>query len=398
VPSRGGARADEPVLGLTRSLGRSLGRGHPWVWRDSLRGILPPPGQIVQIADERGSFVARGLAEAGPIGVRVMTTQIDEPIDRALFERRINAAAALRDRLLPPATSCYRLLHGEGDRLPGVVCDVYGPFAVLRLDGEGPAAWLETLVPSLIPALGRRGVRSLLLRRGRQQERRVTALSGVLPEGPIVVTERGMKLAVDLCRGQKTGLFLDHRDSRWHVRQLAVPGRALNLFGYTGGFSVAAGLGGAEHVDTVDAAPGALELAGQSWQLNGLGADRHATHLGDAFDFVEQAARAGRRWQLVVSDPPSFAPSASSRDAALRAYRRLHRACLGLLEPGGLYLAASCSSHVDRAAFIDTLLDAAPSDGLVLQLVGEWGAAADHPRLAAFPEGDYLKVLLLRRV
>ncbi len=382
---------------LKKNLQRVLAQGHPWVFRDALAGKLPEPGQVVTVVDADGRFVARGLAEAGPIGLRVFTAR-DEPVDEGLIARRVEAAADLRRRVVPPETDAFRLVHGEGDRLPGVVCDVYGEHAVLRFDGLAAAAWKEPVVAALDPVLENLGVETLLLRTGQRGSPKVEALKGQRPGEPVRILEHGMRLPVDLLSGQKTGLFLDHRESRHRVRGLAAGRSALNLFGYTGGFSIAAGLGGATDVITVDSAKPACQLAEQGWAANGLSADGHQALATKVQPFLEQAAKDGRRWDLIVADPPSYAPSQKKLRAALDAYRALHRACLDRLAPGGLYLAASCSSHVDRAAFEKTLLWAAEKAGRVLQILERWGAPADHPRLAAFPEGDYLKVVLVRLV
>jgi len=379
---------------LSKPLERVLASGHPWIFRDALAGPLPAPGAVVTVTGARGRFVARGFADAGPIGVRVLTTR-DEPLDAGLLERRVRAAAALRDRVVPEQTTAYRLLHGEGDRLPGIVCDVYGEHAVLRFDGKGAATWRDALLEILLPVLGDRGVHHLLERSGRGKQRRVTALLGESPDAPLDVLERGMRLRTDLVAGQKTGLFLDHRESRWRVRDLADGLTVLNLYGYTGGFSAAAGLGGATGVDTVDSAAGAIALAGDTWRINALDPERHRGHVSDVRAFLEGDAHASS-YDLVIADPPSFAPAKAKRKAALGAYRELHRGALALVNAGGRYLAASCSSHVDREAFEQTVREGARRAGRRLQVLERCGAPADHPRLAAFPEGDYLKVLLLR--
>jgi 23S rRNA (cytosine1962-C5)-methyltransferase len=213
---------------------------------------------------------------------------------------------------------------------------------------------------------------------------------------PMQVREHGMLLLADLLRGQKTGLFLDHRESRLAVRRLARGLGVLNLYGYTGGFSVAAGLGCARRVVTVDVAAPALRLATAGWQLNGLEPAVHEAVAADVLEYLAEPAQ--QSYGLVVADPPSFAPSQASLPQALKAYRRLHEGVLGLLEPGGWYLAASCSSHVDRAAFEETLREAAHARRRTLQVAGRWGAGADHPVPLGFPEGEYLKVVLARAV
>jgi 23S rRNA (cytosine1962-C5)-methyltransferase len=387
-------RRDGVVARLGRRLERVLAQGHPWIWRDALEGLDATPGTVVTVVDRAGRFVARGIADRGPIGVRVFTLDERESVDEALFARRIAAAAALRDRVVPPDTNAYRLLHGEGDRVPGVVCDVYAAHAVVAFDGAGAEAWRDTVLETVGAAVAGRGVTTLLERRGRRESLVVEAVRGTAPTEPVEVREHGMMLLADLAHGQKTGLFLDHRESRRRVRALAAGLDVLNLYGYTGAFSIAAGLGAAAHVDTVDLAAPALALADAGWEKNGLDPAAHATHKADVPAWLRDAAARGASWDLVIADPPSFAPRESAVPAALAAYRKLHAACLAVLRPGGLYLGASCSSHVRRDAFEQTLVEAAARRPI--QLLESWGAPADHPRLPAFPEGDYLKAVLAR--
>jgi 23S rRNA (cytosine1962-C5)-methyltransferase len=380
---------------LRKPLERSLRAGHPWLYREAVEAFEAAPGTAVRVLDRKGGFVAAGLCDAGPIAVRVFTLQ-DRAVDRELFAERIDAALALRRRLQLPRTDAYRLLHGEGDRLPGVVCDRYGSRAVLKLDGEAAlslsATW-STLLSERLPALG---IESLLVRSSRKQGESVSVAWGPRPPHEIEVLERGMTLVVNLYEGQKTGLFLDHRESRARVRELSSELSVLNLYGYTGGFSIAAGLGGAAQVTTVDQAKPALALADRSWLANGLPAERHRSSAGDVVEYLTSAAERGERHGLIVADPPNFAPRQSVLSQALKAYEALHQGVLRVLSPGGLYVAASCSSHVDRLAFEQTLYDAARRARRVLQVLERGGAPADHPRLLAFPEGDYLKVTLLR--
>jgi 23S rRNA (cytosine1962-C5)-methyltransferase len=295
-------------------------------------------------------------------------------------------------------TEAYRLVHGEGDGMPGLVVDRYGAWAVMRLDGRAIESWRDRILGVARPRLAALGVENLLSRRGRGEAKRVEAVWGRAPEGLVTVREHGMALPVDLVRGQKTGLFLDHRDSRRRVRELAAGQSVLNLYAYTGGFSIAAGLGGARSVTTVDVAPGAIELAREGWAANGLDPGSHEACAVDARSFLERAAAEGRRWTSIVADPPSFAPNEASRPKALRAYKAMHRGVLEVLSPGGLYLAASCSSHVDREAFETTLREAAHGVRRPLQILGRWGAGADHPVRMGFPEGDYLTVTLARAI
>lgn len=389
---RYGPRVHDVTATLVKPLARVIAAGHPWIYRDALRPFDAEPGQVVTVRDRDRRFVGRGIAESGPIAIRVWTTR-DEAIDDAFVRRRVRDAIALRRRITPPHTDAVRLLHGEGDRLGGAVCDRYANVGVLALDGEGVLAWREVIARALVEEARLSG---LLVRTGRRGAKKVELAHGEVPDAPVEVVEHGMRLLVDLVRGQKTGLFLDHRESRRMVRSLAEGMRVLNLYGYTGGFSIAAGLGGARHVTTVDVAEGALAFAREGWAMNSLAPGVHDTVAEDVPEFLERARAEKRTWDLVVADPPSFAPKKGAKDSALKSYRALHRSCLRMVSEGGLYLTASCSSHVDRDAFEQTVRDGAEKAGVVLQVLGRWGAAPDHPRLLAFPEGDYLKVLLCR--
>jgi 23S rRNA (cytosine1962-C5)-methyltransferase len=214
---------------------------------------------------------------------------------------------------------------------------------------------------------------------------------GVPPEGEMEIREHGLRFGVDLLRGQKGGLFLDQRENRALVRTLAEGRRVLNLFGYTGGFSIYAAAGGARETVTVDVAAPAIAAARRNFERNGLPIERARFAAEDAFAFLAGAAAAGERFDLVVSDPPSFAPNRRARAAGLGAYRRLHRLCAAVTAPGGILCAASCSSHVDRDAFVATVHQGVRETGRRAELRELRGAAFDHPVIPQFPEGDYLK-------
>jgi 23S rRNA (cytosine1962-C5)-methyltransferase len=387
---------------LVKALERVVAQGHPWIYRDALAPFEHPPGTAVEVLDRKGRYLASGWTEAGPIGVRVLTRK-SRPIGPDLIAERIEDALELRDALAGElaeggGSDSYRLIHGEGDGLPGVVCDRYAEHAVLKFDGEGVGAWREAIVDRLWPELKRRGIANLLHRQGRGESKRVEALRGELPEGRVEVREHGMRMWVDLVHGQKTGAFLDHRPSRRRVRGLAKGRRVLNLFGYTGGFSIAAGLGEAVQVVTCDVSKPALEVAEASWVLNGLDPAQHRSAPREVREELSNIAERGEAFDLIVSDPPNFAPNQKSRDKAIAAYRALHTACVNALPEGALWLAASCSSHVDRAAFEETLRDAAQAAKTKreLRVLGRWGAGPDHPVPIGFPEGNYLTVVLMR--
>ncbi len=347
------------------------------------------------LVESSGRVVGRGLSESGPIGVRLWSVG-DEPIDAKLLARRVDAAIELRRKVVPRKTDALRLVHGEGDRMPGVVVDLYAGYAVLSLDGEAVEPWRERLVDVLRPRLEGLGVGTIIGRFGPRGQRVVEVLQGPPPPTVVEVHEQGTVLCADLMRGQKTGLFLDQRISRAKVRALARGARVLDLYAYVGGFSAAAGKGGAESVVTVDVAKPAIALARRTWAANGLPQRAQRAVAADVPTLLDELAGNDERFDLIIADPPSFAPSAASRDKALLAYERLHRACLERLTPGGLLLAASCSSHVDRDAFEGALARAGEGSRRIVQVIDRWAAPPDHPRLLAFPEGDYLTATLVR--
>lgn len=378
---------------LLKPLERAIASGHPWVYGDAMRPIQAEPGDIVSLYDRKRRFLARGLAESGPIALRLLTTT-NEPLNAEFFALRIQESLALRDQLPLGDSNALRLIHGEGDRLPGLVCDQYAQAAVIKWDGQALLAWRDEILDALIPALKKRGLTTVIERSGRGADKRAEILMGDKPEGPVQITEWGMKLWVDLLNGQKTGMFLDHRRSRKTLRELSQDKRVLNLFSYSGGFSVSAGLGEAKQVVSVDSAGAAIELAERNWRDNGLDPSRHQGFAQEVQPYLQGLG--AQQFDLIISDPPSFAPNHRVKEAALKAYYSLHRAAIHALEAQGLLLAASCSSHVNREDFVVNLRDALRGEKRTAQILGQWGADFDHPVPAGFPEGEYLKVVLLR--
>ena len=407
-----------PTLRLRRPLSRSLRGGHPWVYREAL---LPPPrlpaGRVVDLLDEGGQFLARGLYDpASPIAFRVYTLDPHEAVDGRLIRARLARALALRQQSFATdavPTDAFRWCHGEGDLLPGLVIDCYGPVAVVVLDGGGESesaaagqAPLLAFLPDIIEAvrtLGQPlGIRAIYQRKQRRSGGSGTLLWGELPPPPpdgkpgeIVVREHGVRFFVDIVHGQKSGLFLDQRENRLRLRRY-VAGRTLwNGFAYTGGFSLHAALAGASRVITVDRASPAVVAARRNFVLNGLDPSAHEFLAADVFQELAAAHGRGERHGVVLVDPPSFAPNERSLSAALAAYRELHRLALSLVMPDGLFVAASCSSHVDEAAFVSTLVSAAEVTGRRLRILEVHGQPADHPCPPAFSEGRYLKFVVM---
>ena len=371
---------------LKKDLARSIRRGHPWVYRDAL---APAPeledGAVVEVCGKDGRFLAVGFWDGrSPIAVRVLATEREFEPGRGIAERLAAAATLRLLRLDLEQTNAFRWVHGEADRLPGVHVDVYGDVASVRFDGSGARAFYGDLA-ALLRAEPRVGVKRVIDREMR---------SGA--EEPLEVRENGLIFVVDLAHGQKGGLFLDQRENRAEVGKRARGRRVLNLFGYTGGFSLYAAAGGATRTDTVDQARPAIAAARHNFERNGFSVaeDRAGFHAVDAFDFLERARRDGVRYDLVISDPPSFAKNRAGLPLALKAYRRLHTLAASVVAPGGLLFAASCSSQVGRAEFVASVEAGARAAGRHFTLEAVRGAAFDHPVVPAFPEGEYLKLAI----
>lgn len=381
------------VLTASPAAASAARRGHPWIYREQLRGPLDTRdvGDLATIHDETGAPLGGAvLDKSSPIAARLWTRGT-AGLDVSVIAARVADAIARRAEMFDDGTTAYRLVHGEGDRAPGVVVDRYGDVAVLRFDGPAIARHSEAIARAIMAS----GVRSLGLRsteKGAAQK--LTPLAGApLPE-EIVVREHGIPFVVDLAHGQKTGAFLDQRENRRRVGTLARDRRVLNLFSYAGGFSLHAAAGGAKHVTSVDVAAGAHATAQASFRVAGLDPAAHAFVTADVFGFLERAAGRGERFDLVISDPPNMAPSAATRARAIVQYRKLHALCARVLAPSGIFCAASCSSHVNLEDFLSTLTDDAlgRSDLRILEIAG---AGPDHPVLPGFPEGRYLELVIM---
>jgi len=378
----------------------SVRRGHPWVWDRALG--KPPSGlgagaEVVLLAPDR-TRLGRGIYDPdSPIAVRVWSTTADEPLDEAHLAAKLVRAAGRRHPIVETGTtSAYRLLHGEGDRVPGIVIDRYDHVAVLRLDGPGAEAVAGRLKRPILDALVAWGIADVAVRRANKGSAPAFEVwAGKELPATITVQEEGVPFVVDLRSGQKTGAFLDQRDNRRRVGAMAHGKRVLNLFSYAGGFSLHAARGGAAHVTSVDIAAQAHATAQASFRAAGLDPRGHEFVSADVFAFLGKARERGETWDIVISDPPSFAPSAKSLPRALAAYRSLHQAAVGVLADGGTLCAASCSSHVDAEAFLSTLDDVALG-GRALSLLELHGPPPDHPTIPGWPEGRYLKFAVLR--
>jgi 23S rRNA (cytosine1962-C5)-methyltransferase len=372
--------------------------GHPWVFSGAIAHGLDAvrPGEPVRLHSADGHFVAVGYANPKTaITVRVLTLE-DEAIDAGFLARRLDQAIALRAATLPAGLTAYRLINGEGDRLPGVVIDRYGEFLVCQFLTAGAAAFAATLVEQLVERFAPRGIYERS-EGGVRTEEGLAGARGVLfgeePPARIVIEETAGRFVVDLVHGQKTGFFLDQRDNRARLGGLAAGRRVLNAFAYTGGFGVAAARGGAREVVSVDTSRPALELAEAAWAENALDPTVGRFVAADVFEFL----RAEREpFDLIVLDPPPFVRRRRDLDSGLRGYKDVNLQAIRRLAPGGWLMTASCSQHVSSALFREVVAAAAADAGRAFAIVAASGHPPDHPVALAHPEGEYLKALWLR--
>jgi 23S rRNA (cytosine1962-C5)-methyltransferase len=406
-------RAVPVKIELAKDLARHLRAGHPWVYKRALEKPPPglQPGAIVDVV-ERGKFVARGYFDPlSPIAVRVLTRDPAEAIGPLFWRRRIARAVALRRAYVPFSdgdTDCCRLVHGEGDGLPGVIADLYAKFAVLKLYSAGLVPHRGEIIEALRGEVALEGVYGRDEQGASLDEEEAgesddsgagRVLWGKEPPDPIVIREHGVRLAVDVRKGQKTGLFVDQRENRYALRRYAKGRqRALNCFSFTGGFSVQAALGGAREVTSVDRDGDALQLARKNFELNGLDPMKHHFVTSDVSELLARKKQERAFYDLIVLDPPAFAKTQKAVPAALDGYASLHRAALQLLPVNGILATASCSARVSADEFTAAVKEAATKVGADLQLLEERRQPPDHPVSLQFPEGRYLKFLVFRRV
>ncbi len=374
---------------------RAVALGHPWIYDRALGPTALPAGAVVEVHAD--APLGCGFVDpTSPIRVRMLARDPAAIIDDGFCRTRA-AAAATRRRGQPALadTDAVRAIHGENDALPGLTIDVYAGTAVVVFDGGAAAALWRPRLPAILAGLGDGGlaVRATWVR-GVRGARGADARDGGDGGPTVPIVEHGARFTVDVRAGQKTGFFLDQRGNRARIAALAGGARVLNLFAYTGGFSVAAGRAGAAAVTSVDIAPAAIAAADRHWRDNGLPADHHRAVAADCFDFLAAAAGRGERWDVVVVDPPSFAASEAARPAGLAAYQRLNLAALAVTSPGGLLVAASCSSHVTERDLRGVLAEVGAAAARSLVVVEARGHDPDHPTLPAFPEGQYLKLLI----
>jgi 23S rRNA (cytosine1962-C5)-methyltransferase len=389
---------------------KSLLRRHPWIFPAAIDRIdgkpeeKLKPGATAVVQSSTGQFLARAAhSPASQIRARVWSFHENEPIDHALIKRRVRQALAYRLECVKD-TDAIRLIFGEADGFPGLVVDWYGGrdgYLVCQFQSAGVEAWKTAIVKALIAETGCQNVyeRSDASVREREGLPLVTGvLAGSEPPDETPVTENGVRYAVDIKRGHKTGFYIDQRDNRRLVMEHAAGREVLNCFCYTGGFSLAALKGGARHVISVDSSGEALATGRRNMTLNGFAESRAEWRDADVFKELRSLREQGKSFDLIVLDPPKFAASPQQVDRAARAYKDINLLGLQLLKEGGLLFTYSCSGAISAELFQKIIAGAATDAGVDARILRRLSAGIDHPMTTNFPEGEYLKGLLLQRM
>lgn len=367
--------------------------GHLWIYRSDVRETRAQPGAIVRVTDERARCHGWAFySDKSQISIRLVTRE-DAPVGRDFFVERLNRAAGYRKRVVE-GSEAFRLVYSEADLLPSIIVDRYGDYLVLQTLSQGAERIKPLLVELLVELMAPKGVlerNDPRVRLLEGLEQRVGVLHGEVPS-EIVVKENGVSFHCDLAKGQKTGSFLDQRENHSVARRYA-SGHVLDCFSYHGGFALTIA-GACEHVESVEMAPAAIESARRNQQLNSI--SNVAFREGNAFDVLKEHHEAGRRFQMVILDPPAFAKNRESVAAAQRGYKEINYRAMKLLEPGGYLLTCSCSYHISEPLFLQILAEAAVDARKNIVICERRTQALDHPILLTMPETHYLKCMILR--
>ncbi len=396
----GGFAVGQAVLKPRRA--RPFYGRHPWVLDSAIARLeaAPADGDVVDLLSDAGKFIARGIFNGrSRIRVRLYSWEAGQPLDVPFWTRRLESAVELRNTLgLNAPEGAARLVFGEADYLSGLVVDRYAEWLCIQVTGYGIARRLEQFVAILRDLVHPRGI-FIRTEKGIGSAEGIELRDGLhwgeAPRGPAFIVENLLRYGVDLAEGQKTGFYLDQRDNRLAAARYMRGRRVLDMFCYSGAFSLNASVHGqAREVVAYDSSQKAIALARANAQLNGIKNVRF--EASDCFKALDLLARAGERFGAVVLDPPKFARSRQSLDDALRAYHRLNRGAVDLLEPGGILVTCSGSRHVTREDFLHTLLSVAEQAGRDIQVLEMRGAAADHPLAVTCLESEYLKCFICR--
>lgn len=394
--------AAAPKVWLKAGRERSLRRRHPWVFSGAIERVdgSAAAGTTVDVVGSSGELLARAAySPASQIRARVWTFDAREAVDAAFFRRRLNRAIESRRRLgLDDAQMACRLVYSESDGVPGLIVDRYGEFLVCQFSSAGAEAWRETIVEVLDELCAPRGIYERSEGGARHKEglpSRRGVLAGAKPPRELEVVSGGARLIVDVAGGQKTGAYLDQQRNRERVAAHARGAEVLDVFSYTGGFAIAALRAGAKNATLIDSSADALALAKRDAAENEV-LDECRFVTADVFDELRAMRAAEGRYDLVVLDPPKFVHSADQIPAGSRGYKDVNMLGLELVRPGGVLATFSCSSHVDAALFQKIVAGAAVDAGRTAQILERLSQPPDHPVATEFPEGDYLKGLILR--
>ncbi len=381
---------------------KSLLRRHPWIFSGGIQHVdgEPASGSTVDLLLSDKQFLARAsYSPHSQIRARVWTFN-DEAVDKEFFRRKIRSSLSTRQKLnVEGQSNAYRLIYAESDNIPGLIIDRYGDVLVMQCLTAGAEYWKETFADLLLEETGLSTIYERSdadVRELEGLESKVGLLRGSIIPNPLTITENNLQFKVNLAEGHKTGFYLDQRKNRLRVRELAKDKDVLDCFSYTGGFTVNALAGGAKSVLSVDSSADALELCKENIILNNLPADKHTALEGDVFQLLRKFRDEARSFDVIILDPPKFAPTAAHAEKATRAYKDINLLAFKLLRAGGLLVTFSCSGGIDAGLFQKIVAGAALDAGVDAQIVEHLSQGADHPVLLHFPEGAYLKGLICK--
>jgi 23S rRNA (cytosine1962-C5)-methyltransferase len=388
---------------LKKGREKSILRHHPWIFSGAIKTIEGNPGlgETIAVHDAYGQFLAwAAYSPNSQIRARIWTWDENQAINQDFFRDRINAALKLREaHINPEQTNAYRLIHAESDMLPGLIVDQYNKVLVMQILSAGIERWRDNIVKILVEVCHPTCIyerSDVAVRQLEGLEERTGTHYGELPKQPFIIKENNLSFWVDLVGGQKTGFYLDQRDNRQFCRWIAQDKSVLNCFSFTGGFTVDALSGGAQTVLSIDSSEEALALAKENITLNNLHQEKCEWVIGDVFEELRLLRDQGRQFDLVILDPPKFAPTASQAHKAARGYKDINLYGFKLLKPGGILMTFSCSGGIDAAFFQKIVADAALDAEVDAKILYRLGQAPDHPTHLAFPEGTYLKGLVIK--
>src|ERR1700735_1362880 len=387
-----GIVAESSVVITSRGSER-LRAGHLWVYRSDVRSASAEAGSVVRLMDERGRYQGRAFySDKSQIAVRLLTRE-DVPVDRAFLTERIRRAAAYRKTVVEN-TETYRLIYGEADLLPSLIVDRYADYFVIQTLSQSTERIKSLVCEILVELFSLKGVlerNDPKVRLLEGLEQRISVLHGDVPD-EIVAKENGIAFVFDLRSGQKTGSFLDQRENHWAARRYA-SGEVLDCFSYQGGFALTIAAK-CTHVEAVDMAPAALNAARRNQNLNSI--SNVTFREANTFDLLKEYDEVGRRFDMIILDPPAFAKSRDSVPAAQRGYKEINLRAMKLLKPGGYLVTCSCSYHVSEALFLQILAEAANDARKTLSVIERRTQAQDHPILLTMPETHYLKCMIVK--